>query len=202
VIKLLPVNSGRNWFTKSTKGDRSVSAGTKSLPMRWRTRRRRRPRSRRRCPSGRIIPEMSDEATYMKFWKGWPDIEWLFTFAGFFKMTVVAEHFCYFFHSTSYVLIVTKHSLGYILGDFLLTHLVTMVLSNLGSVLAHFWQFFVQESFKVYIIETVTFLRNEDKNFFTQKFVEHVPSLPNLEHLLHMKLGIFFPNVKLSSSKL
>jgi hypothetical protein len=38
-----------------------------------------------------------------------------------------------FFYSTRYVLILTKHGLGYILGDFLQTHLVTL---TLGKVMA------------------------------------------------------------------
>jgi hypothetical protein len=48
----------------------------------------------------------------------------------FFLITAEAQIIGYFFHSTRYVLILTKHGLGYILGDFLQTHLVTMFTTN------------------------------------------------------------------------
>jgi hypothetical protein len=42
------------------------------------------------------------------------------------KLHKYIKYFGYFFHSTSYVLILTKHGLGYILGDFF-TYVVTLV---------------------------------------------------------------------------
>jgi hypothetical protein len=63
----------------------------------------------------------------------------LFTFGIFSKITEEAQIIGPFFHSTIYALILTNHGLGYILGDFLQTHLVTLVTApsrkgNVGNV--------------------------------------------------------------------
>jgi hypothetical protein len=42
-----------------------------------------------------------------------------------------ANSWANFFRSASYVLILTKNWLGYILGNFLQTHLVTLLLANI-----------------------------------------------------------------------
>jgi hypothetical protein len=53
---------------------------------------------------------------------------WLFILGSFLKIIEEAQIIGLLFFSTRYVLILTKHGLGYILGGFLLTHLVTLEL--------------------------------------------------------------------------
>jgi hypothetical protein len=45
----------------------------------------------------------------------------------FLKIAKVSKSLVYFFHNQIFILIETKNGLGYLLGDYLQTHLVTLV---------------------------------------------------------------------------